>query len=488
MQPLGDNMKRAGLLAIIALLAAGEARAQYVVSVTRIEYIPVFKSLPVLCDRAMGAQAEYSWARKTWESQDGSVGDSENSYICTVDAALAGYVPAQTLLGRMYSHVRRGLFDVDTPPQYGGAEEALYWFEKAADGADGRGAYEAGLMYEMGVGALQDDDKARRLYQRAADQHDGRAAKALKQLDNREDRIAKFQAKFQDKADSGNPLAMRRVGEGYLNGDPFRASMDQAYTWLFKAAKGGDSSAQAEIGIMYARGVGVARDENQAVNWLLKASSAGLHSSDGEFWNLYNSGNLDAAHKTAIEKASARGALVSVFGPFDISPRPPEQAVLPTYDIATLEKGAANGERLSIFNLGVVYLSGAGVPADIAKARALFERIADQDSDAGMNLGDTYYAGQPEAPDYAQAVKWYAAAAAMGDPIGAKNAENIYLNGGNGVAPDPIRAYAFAILERQLGAHDGLAQEQKLGARLSHEDKARAVAWLNRILLEHHRT
>ena len=104
-------------------------------------------------------------------------------------------------------------------------------------------------------------------------------------------------------------------------------------------------------------------------------------------------------------------------------------------DKTTVESGNPE-DADALFNLGVLYENGRGVPQDDAEAVKWYRKAAEQGSaSAQYNLGLLYGAGQGVPQDYAEAVKWYRKPAEQGDWEGLEKTSEIYL-GGYGVPKD----------------------------------------------------
>ena len=104
------------------------------------------------------------------------------------------------------------------------------------------------------------------------------------------------------------------------------------------------------------------------------------------------------------------------------------------------EKAAAKDNALAMYNLGVLYENGNGVPQDHAKAREWFEKAAAKDNALAMyNLGSLYQNGQGVPQDYAKAREWYEKAAAKDNAAAMSNLGALYENG-QGVPQDYANA------------------------------------------------
>ncbi|WP_443747216.1 tetratricopeptide repeat protein [Asticcacaulis solisilvae] len=465
----------AGLVFILAGAACLPARAQPLV-------FPVYRSEPVRCGDRQSAKPAYALALGTWNSGRPASGDEENMVICAVSAALAGYAPAETLLGRILSHSRETGWGAIIPAQLVDFEDALYWYGQGADGGDGQGAAEAGRMYEQGAGTTQSDEKALALYRRAVALGYRPAAGMLASLEQRPARVAAFEAKVLVKAQAGDAVAMRDVARAYIDGDPYPFDMVKGFEWMRRAAEAGNTEAMVVLARMYRAGSGTERDDNAAADWLMKAWTAGARGFAGDINMVYFTGKLDEAHKRRMEAFSAEFHK-SKKGAATAAPGAPE-ADAAKADIPALEKAARGGAPDAVFDLAVALLDGRSGTADPSRARDLLLRIADRLPAADMNLGDLYYTGKLGKPDMAEAAKWYAAAGAMGDGLGAKNAALIYRDGAEGVPADKVMAYALALLifDDETGMRAGLR------GQLTPQQRAAAVAQACRLKLEHYPT
>jgi cell division septation protein DedD len=100
---------------------------------------------------------------------------------------------------------------------------------------------------------------------------------------------------------------------------------------------------------------------------------------------------------------------------------------------------AAKGDADAAFNLGQAYRLGKGVPIDLARAQQYFEQAARKGHlDAATSLGFLLFQGG----NRTAGMRWLRKAADGGEP----RAMLLYgtaLFNGDGVAPDPVTAYAF---------------------------------------------
>jgi len=97
---------------------------------------------------------------------------------------------------------------------------------------------------------------------------------------------------------------------------------------------------------------------------------------------------------------------------------------------------AENGDPIAQNNVGVLYLKGRGTGEDFAEARRWFEAAAAEGLPGAMhNLGVLYLRGHGLAPDPAQAAGWFTKAAELGDADAQFYLARLFYRG-EGVAQD----------------------------------------------------
>ena len=486
--------KRTAALAAAICLLAGAAGAQPVGHVVSVETMPVFhRNVKPQCIDGEGADRWYGAALTGWESMQTRADDMA---LCAALAARAGYVPAETLLGRVYIHTRQH-YGADIAPPFRDPEAALYWFAKAADGGDGHAAMEAGALYEMGVGMPQDDARATQWYQRAAALGDGDGRDRLKHLASRPARIAAFEARYKAKAEAGDGAALFAIADAYVQGDPYAADDEAAAAWLKRAAEAGYAPAQSRLGRLSVTGdAGVKRDETAGYDWLIKACAGGIHDGDPLLLTAYQESKLSPAQIAMVQQLAAGGKLHNWVGQtvhFNASKTTldnaapgadaPDTSAAPAESLDALTRKAQGGDDGAQTLLGLRYLTGDGVAKDAATARGWFEKAADQTATAAMNLGDMAYTGEGGAVDFATAANWYAQAAVLGDSLGAKNAEAIWNTAGTTF--DPVKAYAMAMQMQQDAPSAARPILERLRATTPPAVRTDALIWLCRLRLAH---
>ena len=122
-------------------------------------------------------------------------------------------------------------------------EEALKWYERAADKGIVLAMFRLGTLLEKGLGTKKDPDAARRYYLQAAERGNAKAMHNLAVLD----------------ADGGG------------KGPNYKA----AANWFKKAAERGIADSQYNLGILYARGIGLEQNLAESFKWFSLAAAQG---------------------------------------------------------------------------------------------------------------------------------------------------------------------------------------------------------------------
>ena len=128
-------------------------------------------------------------------------------------------------------------------------EQAIYWWQKAADAGNSAAQKNLAFCYLKGDGVEKNVEKAVYWWQKAAD--------------------------------AGNSAAQFNLAICYLKGDGVEKDVEKAVYWWQKAADAGDSTAQYRLAFCYLKGEGIEKDVEKAVYWWQKAADTG--DSDAEY-------------------------------------------------------------------------------------------------------------------------------------------------------------------------------------------------------------
>ncbi|MGO8952922.1 MAG: TIR domain-containing protein [Rhodomicrobium sp.] len=154
-----------------------------------------------------------------------------------------------------------------------------------------------------------------------------------------------------------------------------------------------------------------------------------------------------------------------------------ERAWISVRDV--LEKGVAQGDTVSMTNVGWLYAHGKGVTQDYAMARKWYEQAAGKGEAGAMyNLGWLYENGQGVLRDFAMAFKWYERAAGKGE-AGAMTSLGWLYENGQSVGQDYAKArewYEKAADKGEAGAMTNLGSLYEDGQGVG-QDYAKAREW-----------
>jgi len=185
-------------------------------------------------------------------------------------AANQGYAVARNGLGWCYSHGR------GVKQNY---EEAVRLYELAANQGYAAAQSNLGRCYQEGRGVKQNYEEAFKLFQLAANQGYAAAQSNLgrcyeeglgvKQNYTEAVRLYTLAAK------QGNAAAQNNLGWCYLDGKGVTQSDEEGVWWVQLAAKQGDADSQVVLGWCYEGGIGVKQDSEKAVKWIQLAANQG---------------------------------------------------------------------------------------------------------------------------------------------------------------------------------------------------------------------
>jgi TPR repeat protein len=219
--------------------------------------------------------------------------------------------------------------------------------------------------------------------------------------------------------------ALRPAVESYRAGDLAAAEA------AFRARAASDPDAEAWLGaVQLDRGA-----DREGLRHIQHAAEAG--SSEG-------------AHRLALVYAQGLAG----------TPRDEKRAV------ELFEKAAAAGHVRAQINLGILYMRGQGVPADLVQARAWLEKAAASgDPQALYTLGRALSesAGQAVA-DPVRAADLYRRAAEKGNALAGLR-YGLALSEGNGVKRDPVAAQRWLIQAQESGIPEAALAMGDMAAR-----------------------
>ena len=219
---------------LLAVLAAGAARADYMAGWTALEAGDGETARAAWIDEARNGDVDMQFAIGLLH-ESGLLGeiDHEAALDWYRAAAGRGLAAAQTRLARMLASGVGVEADL---------ELATDLLVKAAEAGYAPAQYNLAIAYERAQGVPLDPDLAAAWYERAAEQ--------------------------------GLPEAIYAMGRLAMTGG--NAASDDAIGWYRRAAEAGLPEAANNLGLLYERGQGVGRDMTAAAAWYRRAAEQGL--------------------------------------------------------------------------------------------------------------------------------------------------------------------------------------------------------------------
>ncbi len=323
-------------------------------------------------------------------------------------------------------------------------EKAVRCYEKAAELGNAAAQFKLGTYYEVGLVVRQDYEEAVKWYKKAAEQ--GEAVAQIYLGDCYEDGRGVPQNSeeavkwYRKAAEQGEAAAQNNLGFCYEDGRGVPQNSEEAVKWYRKAAEQGNVTAQRNLGDCYENGRGVPQNYREAVKWYKKAAEQGEAVAQIYLGDCYENGrgapqNYKEAVKWYREAAKQGNAIAQkalgecyYYG----------QGVHQDYKEAVkwYRKAAEQGEAAAQNNLGLCYENGCGVPQNYKEAVKWYRKAAEQGyAIAQNNLGNCYYDGQGVLQDCREAVKWYRRAAERGNTA-AQTSLGVCYEDGRGVPRD----------------------------------------------------
>jgi TPR repeat protein len=159
-------------------------------------------------------------------------------------------------------------------------ERALRSLKPLAEAGDGRAQAALGLMYERGLGLAANSDQAMQWYEKAANQGLIPVAMDLGGRYFRGSGVKRDPARavqlWQKAADAGVREAQFNLGLAYVRGLGTKKDDAVAAKWFERAAQAGYVPAEFAWAACLSAGVGIKRDEPAAVQWYRKAADHGF--------------------------------------------------------------------------------------------------------------------------------------------------------------------------------------------------------------------
>ena len=228
-----------------------------------------------------------------------------------------------------------------------------------------------GFMYDSGQGVSQNFEKAKELYEQAANLGNAGAMNNLGTMyycgQGVSQDFSKAQELYEKSANLGSAYAMVNLGIMYRLGRGISRNYSKAKEWLEKAAVLGNGIAMDNLGIMYEYGLGVSQNYAMAKKWYEKAYKEGVEDAKE---------NLDRINKKIEEEQKNNNDKISYYK---------------DKSIEELEELVKQNDDKAMNELGRRYSDGEGVEKNLEQSKSLFQRSSKLNNpDAMINLGNIY--------------------------------------------------------------------------------------------------
>ena len=354
----------------------------------------------------------------------------------------------------------------------------LDYCEREAGQNNEQALYLLGVLYEGGIGVLQDTNKALKLYQKAA-------------MKNHQDAMINLYAYYSNHgnddtanywlkklAEQGLSEAQNAYADKLSNAERYK----EAVQWYERAAKQGYAPAQAHLVENYIYGVGVETDYNIARQWCDKAAEQYYPVAQYFMAKYFVKNQVDryAWYRKAAEQGYARAqnmmARYLEEGWGGITKNQAEA-------VEWYRKAAEQGYDPAQYNLAICLATGEGCAKNQVEAVEWYRKAAEQGhAQAQDNLAECLYNGSGCAENKAEAFQWFRKAAEQGNMY-AQNSLAICLYNGEGCAENKAEAFKWC----KKAAEQNIAEAQnQLGRYLVEgwggvtKNQIEAVEWYRR--------
>ncbi|NLI76042.1 MAG: sel1 repeat family protein [Candidatus Riflebacteria bacterium] len=316
----------------------------------------------------------------------------------------------------------------------GHADQAAYWWQRAADRGDPAAQKNLADLLLTGQGGRRDPALALALYRQAAGKGSAEAQFALAELHEKGEEVPRDLVQaygfYAQAVRQGHPLANLRLdllaekvppaGMADLARQAEKAGDEaQAFFWYLQGARRKEAGCCQAVGLLYKSGKGVIRDLDKAREWLGRAADLGL----AEAWLHLGAMAAEsrfpdlAQARDLFRRGAEQGNQECRFRLGRMHERGEGGPADGAAAAACFRQAAEAGHARAQFQLGLLLLQGRLVPADPEEAARWFRRAADQDfPPAHFQLGLMARDGHGLPPDPDQAARSLARAADLGDP------------------------------------------------------------------------
>lgn len=253
----------------------------------------------------------------------------------------------------------------------------------------------------------------------------------------------------------------------YLEGNYY-----EAFTYLQKAAKQGDSQAQTFLGLCYRNGNGVEKNDSIGAEWYLKAAEQGDSVAQFNLTGYYLSRNdstkaakwlMEAANDNMPEAQYTMGIFCQYGNGIMVSQDSSSAAIW-------YMKAAEQGHVKAQYRIGACYENGIGLNKNDSLAIIWYAKSAEEnDPEALFALGRCYENGLGVKQNDTIAVEFYLKSAHLGNVDAQLELFSFYYEGKGGVPKDLKRAVAWVLMAARNGNEHALTYLNSIPDSLKQE-------------------
>jgi TPR repeat protein len=330
--------------------------------------------------------------------------------------------------------------------------KALRWFQRAAELGNKQAQIKIARTYTYGEGVPKDYKKAAKwvalVAKDGADWAQYTYGVFLEQGHLGKPDLVQAAHWYQQAANQGNADAQNNLGTFFRRGKGgFKKNYNEAATLFISAMNGGNSLGTANLARLHRYGQGVKKDPSRAAELYGEAIEKGVTFAFYELGELYRRGlgvkkNFKRA-RSLFEQGSEKGDKFAKIGLAKLYTRGQGGPKKLDEGLSILRKLGNGPSAKAQLALAKIYWNGRVVPKDLKKAEKWYRKAANRGSRTGMAaLAFMYLNGKGVKQNYKEAAGWLQKSANKGH----RNAQ--YLLGtlydkGNGVSKDPALALSW---------------------------------------------
>jgi len=347
---------------------------------------------------------------------------------------------------------------------------------RRSEGGDIEAQWSLGMRYRFGVGVAADLEAARQWLKRAAEADHAEACRAYAWMcvaESQDKKAIAEATKWMARASAlGNLDAMVEEADFSTT----MMNLGSVVKKLHAAAERGSVAAQARYGLIASSGMAGAKDKDAAEQFLRAAADAGSPlAAESAGMSLVMGTRESEPSSEQMRRGMAYLRFAAEHGRPDaqyylgseLRRLARDQRTASPEGVRWIAQAAEQNHVGALTRMGGMYLTGDGVPKDVAKGAEFIDRTAGIGAQySAVRVGLLYEEGREVPRDMATALRWYRKGADFGD-VEAQSALARVLSSGDGVERDLVEAYKWANIVAAKGGADEIAQRDAIAESLT---------------------